>query len=131
MGTFSNHEDECPRGPTPRPSYTMIASFVQDRGPASSNGIAPDVTSQREVTRPQTVRSIQFMRSLTAYMRSSFFVLCLSVTAFAQERPIAIKAARLFDGVADRLTTPGFLVVQGGRIAQTGGSAPQDAQVID
>ena len=79
----------------------------------------------------QAFRVQSIMRSWTAYMRSAFLVLCLSIATFAQDRPIAIKAARLFDGVSDRLTAPGLVVVQGGRILQTGGTPPGDAQVID
>lgn len=44
-----------------------------------------------------------------------------------------LKAARMFDGKSDSLTTPGFVVVQDGKImgAGTNASAPADAEVID
>jgi imidazolonepropionase-like amidohydrolase len=64
-------------------------------------------------------------------MRSGLLLLCFSIAAIAQQRPLAIKAARLFDGVSDRLTTPGLVVMQGGRILQTGGNPPAEAEIID
>lgn len=44
-----------------------------------------------------------------------------------------LKAARMFDGKSDSLTTPGFVVVQDGKIVRAGASAsaPADAEVID
>lgn len=64
-------------------------------------------------------------------MRHVFLALWLTVTAMAQEQPVALKAARMFDGVSDRLTVPGLVVVQGGRILQIGGTPPASAQLID
>ena len=49
----------------------------------------------------------------------------------AQDRVVAIKAARLFDGVNDRMVEPGVVVVSGGRIQSAGSSAPAGATVID
>lgn len=43
----------------------------------------------------------------------------------------AIKAARLFDGKADTLVSPGLVVVSDGKIVQVGGSAPAGARLID
>jgi len=57
-------------------------------------------------------------------------VTCLSTLA-AQDRVYAIKAARLFDGVNDRLAEPGLVVVSGGKIQSVGGAAPAGATVID
>jgi imidazolonepropionase-like amidohydrolase len=64
-------------------------------------------------------------------MRSGLLLVAVSFALCGQDHPIALKAARMFDGASDRLTTPGLLVVQGGRILQTGGAAPADARVID
>lgn len=48
-------------------------------------------------------------------------------------RPIVLKAARLFDGRNERLSTPGALLVRGDMIEAVGPSVqiPDDAQVID
>ena len=48
-------------------------------------------------------------------------------------RGYVLKAARMFDGKSDSLTTPGFVVVQDGKIVGAGASAsaPADAEVID
>ena len=44
-----------------------------------------------------------------------------------------LKAARMFDGKSDSLTTPGMVVVQGGKIVGVGSGAkvPESAEVID
>jgi imidazolonepropionase-like amidohydrolase len=49
----------------------------------------------------------------------------------AAARPIALKAARLFDGKSDAVVSPGLVVVDGGHITAVGGAAPAGAQVID
>jgi imidazolonepropionase-like amidohydrolase len=48
-------------------------------------------------------------------------------------RVVAIKAARLWDGKAERAVTPGLVVVRGDRIEAVGGGAavPAGAEVID
>src|SRR5215470_4324040 len=48
-------------------------------------------------------------------------------------RGYVLKAARMFDGKSDSLTTPGFVVVQNGKIvgARASASAPAEAEVID
>ena len=48
-------------------------------------------------------------------------------------KPVVIKAARMFDGKADRVVTPGLVVVADGKIVAVGASAavPPDAEVID
>jgi imidazolonepropionase-like amidohydrolase len=61
-------------------------------------------------------------------------VVCLfAASAFAQTRPIVIKAARMFDGLGDRMVTPGLVVVLGDKIRGVGANAevPANAQVID
>jgi len=55
---------------------------------------------------------------------------CISVLP-AQDRVYAIRAARLFDGVNDKLIEPGLVVVSGGRIESVGGAAPAGATTID
>src|SRR5262245_58739995 len=57
-------------------------------------------------------------------------MVALLIFALANQ-PIVLKAARLFDGRSDRVTSPGVVVVQDGRITQVGGAAPAGAQVID
>jgi imidazolonepropionase-like amidohydrolase len=54
---------------------------------------------------------------------------CLSL--HAQDRVYAIKAARLFDGVSDRLVEPGLVTVSNGKVLSVGGAVPAGATVID
>jgi len=54
---------------------------------------------------------------------------CLSL--HAQDRVYAIKAARLFDGVSDRLVEPGLVTVSNGKVVSVGTPAPAGATVID
>jgi imidazolonepropionase-like amidohydrolase len=51
----------------------------------------------------------------------------------AQSKPIVIKAARMFDGVSDRATSPGLVVVLGEKIRGVGAKAeiPEGSEVID
>lgn len=51
----------------------------------------------------------------------------------AHARPMVLKSARLFDGKSATLTTPGVVVVDGGKIVGVGPSAalPADAEVLD
>jgi imidazolonepropionase-like amidohydrolase len=44
---------------------------------------------------------------------------------------IVVKAARMFDGVSDRLATPGVVVVSNGRIDSVSKTPPAGAEVID
>src|SRR5215468_12123078 len=60
-------------------------------------------------------------------MRAMWAVLAILLL----NQPIVLKAARLFDGRGDKVTSPALVVVQDGRITQIGGSAPAGAQVID
>jgi imidazolonepropionase-like amidohydrolase len=65
-------------------------------------------------------------------MRMILFFLAAAM-AFPQSRPIVIKAARMFDGVGDRVVSPGLVVVLGEKIRGVGTSAeiPAGAEVID
>jgi imidazolonepropionase-like amidohydrolase len=58
-------------------------------------------------------------------------LLFCAVFAAAQPRPIAIHAARLFDGRGETVSSPALVVVSGGRIVQVGGVEPAGAQVLD
>src|SRR5882724_8629554 len=57
----------------------------------------------------------------------------IAVSAYAQTGPIVIKAARMFDGVSDRVVSPGLIVVLGDKIRGAGANAeiPPGAQIID
>ena len=46
-------------------------------------------------------------------------------------KPVVVKAARIFDSRTGRISSPGLIVVEGGKIASVGGSAPAGAEVID
>ena len=50
-----------------------------------------------------------------------------------ETRTVVLKAARLFDGKSNSLTTPGLVIVTGGNITATGANAtvPAGAEVID
>ncbi|GAC1338819.1 MAG: hypothetical protein NVSMB23_07010 [Myxococcales bacterium] len=56
-----------------------------------------------------------------------------AATVAPVQRPLVLKAARLFDGRSDAVVAPGVLVVQGGRIAAVGPGTPlpPGAEVID
>lgn len=60
------------------------------------------------------------------------FLLAAGLAA-AQSRPIVIKAARMFDGVSDRVVSPGLVVVLGEKIRGVGANAeiPAGSEVID
>src|SRR4051812_16974388 len=45
--------------------------------------------------------------------------------------PVALKAARIFDANNGSIARPGLVVVDGERIVQVGGTAPQGAQIVD
>jgi imidazolonepropionase-like amidohydrolase len=65
-------------------------------------------------------------------MRIILFVIAAGL-APAQSRPIVIKAARMFDGVGDRVVSPGLVVVLGEKIRGVGARAeiPDGSEVID
>ncbi len=76
------------------------------------------------------------MKKLSALL----LALALASLALAQGSPpqgatrtVVIKAARMFDGRGDRVTSPGVVVVTGGRIQAVGAQAnvPAGAEVID
>ncbi len=46
-------------------------------------------------------------------------------------RPVVLKAARIFDSRSGRISSPGLVVVDGGKIASVGGAAPAGAEVVD
>jgi len=56
-----------------------------------------------------------------------------SVLAAEAPRPVVLKAARLFDGKAERAVSPGVVVLSGGKIQAVGPAAqvPEGAEVID
>jgi len=62
-------------------------------------------------------------------------LLCCLLSCFctldAQDRVYAVKAARLFDGVNDRLLEPGLVVVSNGKVQSVGGAAPAGATPIN
>jgi imidazolonepropionase-like amidohydrolase len=64
--------------------------------------------------------------------KSLLFLIALSaLSAFAQPKTIALKAARLFDGTSDTVTSNGVIVIEGNHIKSIGGPIPANAQVID
>lgn len=69
--------------------------------------------------------------------RLAAVVFLMAVTASGQApaggKTIVIKAARMFDGKSDRITSPGLLVVTDGKIACAGASctAPAGAETLD
>ncbi|MBZ5605883.1 MAG: amidohydrolase family protein [Acidobacteriia bacterium] len=54
----------------------------------------------------------------------------LACSAYAQTRPVVITAARMIDGISDRVITPGLVVAFGGKI-RPASEAPRDAETID
>ncbi len=58
---------------------------------------------------------------------------CAAALLSAQSRPIVIKAARMFDGIGDRVVSPGLVVVLGDKIRGVGSRAevPEGSEVID
>jgi imidazolonepropionase-like amidohydrolase len=58
-------------------------------------------------------------------------LLLLSAACCLSAQTYVIKAARLFDGKADRVIEPGMIVVSGGTIQSVGGTQPAGATVID
>jgi len=58
-------------------------------------------------------------------------LLFAATAALAQPKPIAIKAARMFDGTSDAVVRNVVIVVEAGRIKSIGGAVPANAEVID
>ena len=46
-------------------------------------------------------------------------------------KPVVVKAARIFDSRTGRVSSPGLVVVEAGKIVSVGGSAPAGADVVD
>jgi imidazolonepropionase-like amidohydrolase len=55
----------------------------------------------------------------------------LALPLSAADKPIALRAARMIDGRANGVITPGLVVIRGNRIESVGGTVPADAQTID
>jgi len=72
----------------------------------------------------------KFLRLLSA---ASVFLVMTTFAADPAPTPIALKAARLFDGKSKALITNGVVIVQGDKIVDAGSNLPipQGAQVID
>lgn len=67
-------------------------------------------------------------------MKRAALLIFLTLPLFAQAtQPVVIRAARMFDGTSDSVTSPGIVVVTGNRITAAGASAaiPANATVID
>ena len=62
-------------------------------------------------------------------MRRILLALVASVSLFAQDHAVILKAARMFDAKAGRIVSPGQVWVKGGRIQA--GAPPADAEVMD
>lgn len=65
---------------------------------------------------------------------SPMFRTCLLfavVAVQAQDSVVVLKAARMFDGKSNQLTSPGLIVVRGRTIEAVGGTAPAGARVVD
>ncbi len=69
----------------------------------------------------------------TVLLALFFFPLAEAQTPKPAPKPVVIKAARIFDGRSDRVSSPGLVVVANGKIAAVGAGAalPPDAEVID
>jgi imidazolonepropionase-like amidohydrolase len=61
------------------------------------------------------------------------FLVCALSWAHAQTRPIVLRAARIFDGVSERVASPGVVVILGDKIRGVGPNAeiPAGSEVID
>ena len=78
------------------------------------------------------------MLPFSAMQKFAIGTLLFASTLFAQPaptpvRPVAIKAARMFDGTSDHVVNNGVVVIQGNKIVAAGANAaiPAGAQVID
>jgi imidazolonepropionase-like amidohydrolase len=58
-------------------------------------------------------------------------LLAVFATALHAQDVVVLKAARMYDGKSDGLTSPGLIVVRGGKIESVGNTAPAAGQVID
>ncbi|HET8774960.1 MAG TPA: amidohydrolase family protein [Thermoanaerobaculia bacterium] len=67
-------------------------------------------------------------------MKRAALLILFALPLFAQTtQPVVLRAARMFDGTSDAVTSPGIVVVTGNRITAAGASAavPAGATVID
>src|SRR5262245_42045565 len=119
--------------PFPRSSRSWCARKGSPLISMSALGIF-SVMGRRRVARPparMAAGSIGLHHyAMLNTMRIAVLVLAWAVRAMAQEKPVAIEAARLFDGTSNGLVAPGLVVVQNGRILQVGGTPPAGAEVI-
>jgi imidazolonepropionase-like amidohydrolase len=63
-------------------------------------------------------------------MKKLFLLLLAAAAVFAQERPIVLRTATLYDGKGGTLHNT-IIVVEGSKIARLGGAAPANAVVYD
>jgi imidazolonepropionase-like amidohydrolase len=67
-----------------------------------------------------------------SWLAALILVLLLTALPVAQPAPaVVVRAARWLDVTAGQIRTPAVVVVQGGRIASVGGTAPAGAETID
>ena len=67
-----------------------------------------------------------------SWLAALILVLLLTALPAAQPAPaVVVRAARWLDVAAGQIRTPAVVVVQGGRIASVGGTAPAGAETID
>ncbi len=67
-----------------------------------------------------------------SWLAALILVLLLTALPVAQPAPaVVVRAARWLDVAAGQIRTPAVVVVQGGRIASVGGTAPAGAETID
>ncbi len=66
-------------------------------------------------------------------MRIVMMLFVAATCAMAQTKPIVLKAAHMFDGVSDRVVSPGVVVVLGDKIRGVGAMAevPAGAEIVD
>lgn len=62
-----------------------------------------------------------------------FAIAAIALSAQTNEKTVVLKAARLYDGVSERIISPGWVLVSGARIVRVGGgpATPAGAAVID
>jgi imidazolonepropionase-like amidohydrolase len=72
------------------------------------------------------------MQRIAGSLLLALFV-CAPALAQAAPQPVVLRAARMFDGTSNSVTSPGLVVVTGNRITAVGGDAPlpANAKVID
>src|SRR5436190_17599701 len=68
---------------------------------------------------------------LSPFMRKYAAALLFVASAAFAQKPIALKAARMFDGTSDAVTRNAVIVIEGNRIKSIGGAVPANAEVID